>query len=241
MILAALLLASVTFRPAAPTVGDPVTIDFAAPVKVEPSPSYEIVSQEGKRVVVRTFVPKPFDVRGTMNGTPFQVRIPVKSVLQQGDSMNPAPLAPPRAMPYPREPFIAIAIAAFAAIVAWLFAFLRARKRREAPVAPMQSPEERFRAAVASMRERPSWARLADETRLYLASTRPQLSKDLTTTELASRLASHENFVAHILREGDIEKFSKRKSEASDFDESAIRALQLIPVAQEPAEEKLAS
>lgn len=236
MILALLLLVGATFRPAAPTVGDPVTIDFPAPVKLEPSRDFEVLSNDGRRIVVRTFAPKPFEVRGTMNGAPVRVRIPVTSVLKPNDPMTPAPLAAPRPVPYARAPFIAIAIAALAAVLAWTFALLRARKKSAAPAVPAQSPEERFRAAVLASQTTRSWGRLADETRLYLAATRPRISTDLTTTELVPRLAAREQFVAHILRQGDIEKFSRRKPDADDFDEAAQRALELVPSPVAPSE-----
>ena len=37
------LLLIATFLPARPTIGDPITIRFAAPVTVNPSPDYEVV------------------------------------------------------------------------------------------------------------------------------------------------------------------------------------------------------
>ncbi len=227
MILALLLLVGTTFRPAAPTVGDLVTIDFPAPVRLEPSTDFEVVSNEGKRVVVRTFAPKPFDVRATMNGAPVRVRIPVTSVLKANDTMSPAPLAAPRQMPYPRGPFGALALAAVTAGVAWVLVLLRARKKVVAPAVPALSPQDRFRAAVLALQSTRSWGRLADETRVYLAATRPQISTDLTTTELVPRLGEQEAFVAHILRQGDVEKFSQRKPDATDFDAAARRALEL--------------
>lgn len=227
MILALLLLAGVTIRPAAPAVGDLVTIDFPARAELAASADYEIVTQEGKRVVVRTFAPKPFAVRGTMNGEVFEVRVPVRSVLQPNDPMTPAPLAPPRPLPYPREPFIAIAVAALAAALAWTLVLLRARKKTSVPAVPAQTAEERFRAAVAAIAATRSWGRLADATRHYLAATRPGISPDLTTTELVPRLREEERFVAHILRQGDFEKFSRRKPGPEDFDEAVRRVLEL--------------
>jgi hypothetical protein len=236
MIVAALLLVAATFQPPAPTVGDPVTITFPAPVTLAPSTDYEVISNDGNRVVVRTFAPKAFDVRGTMNGAAVRVTIPIKSVLKANDPMNPAPLAAPRPMPYPRGPFIAMAIGALAAVLAWTFVLLRARKKVAAPVVPALTAEERFRAAVAAVQQTRSWGNLADATRLYLAATRPQISTDLTTTELVPRLPERERFVAHILRQGDVEKFSRRKPDASDFDDAARQALELVRTARSPVE-----
>ncbi|MGZ8853661.1 MAG: hypothetical protein ACXW2X_09705, partial [Thermoanaerobaculia bacterium] len=62
------LIVTATFRPASPTVGDLITIDFAKPVVLDRSDSYEIVSQKGTVVVVRSFEPKPFALNGVAGG-----------------------------------------------------------------------------------------------------------------------------------------------------------------------------
>ncbi|HEX2832347.1 MAG TPA: hypothetical protein VHW00_04990 [Thermoanaerobaculia bacterium] len=238
MILAILFLVSsmgATFTPPSPTVGDLVTIDFPAPVQLQPSREYEVVSNEGKRIVVRSFTPKPFVINATMNGSPIHLTIPVHSVLKTNDPMTLAPLAAPRAMPYSRRPFLAIALAALAALVVWALVAWRAKKRVDAPLLPIQNADERFRAAVLALQTTRSWGRLADATRVYLAATRPHISTDLTTTELVPRLRAQEQFVAHILRQGDVEKFSTHKPDANDFDEAARLALALVPPAA-PAE-----
>jgi hypothetical protein len=245
-----LALVTVTFSPPAPTVGDPITITFQQPVRLDPSPSYEIVSgaapasgaglsRFGGRgrpplhysVVIRTFIPRPILLSGVAGNVRFQnLKIPVRSVLKQGDDMKPAPLTPPRASPYPRAPFIAIAIAALVAIAAWLAAWLLSR-RVVRIVEPPIPASERYRRAVVALREDPSrahrWAALADATRAYLAESRANLSSDLTTTELVPRLPEHERVVAEILRQGDAEKFSREGAPQRDFNEVAERALEL--------------
>ena len=231
MILAVLAVVTVTFSPPAPTVGDAITLDFAAPVTLDPSSAYEIVSQSGRRVVVRTFTPKPLVLSGTSEGVRFaSLVIPVRSVLKPNDDLTPAPLTPPRALPYPRAPFVAIAIAALLAIVAWILAWRRARGAiRE--VVPALPPEERFRRAVLSLRadkRHPHrWAALADETRIVLAATRPHLGSELTTSEVVPRLQEHERVVEEILRQGDLEKFSPWGAPPRDFDDVARRVLDL--------------
>ena len=211
-----------TFSPAAPTVGDPITIVFSEPVKVAPSPAYDVIAQQGRRVVVRTFVPKPFVIGG--------VTIPVRSVLKKNDDLQPAPLTPPRASAYPRAPFVAIAIAALLAAGAWLVVWLLA-KRAVPIVEPVIPASERYRGAVLALRENPAradrWAALADATRAYLADVRAGLGSDLTTTELVPRLVERERVVADILRQGDMEKFSGEGAPPRDFDEVADRALEL--------------
>ena len=234
MIVLAFVLAAVTanIQPSAPKVGDLITIEFAAPVVLDPSTDYEVVSRTGNRVVVRTFAPKPFVMSGTAGGVRFtNLKVPVTSVLAPNDSMTPAPLARPVKVPYPRAPFLAIAIAALAAVATWAAVWWCAKHAAAAVVVrPTVSPEERFRNAVLALRrnrEHPRrWAALADETRAFLAATR-QLGKELTTTELVPRLAEHDRIAEDILRNGDIEKFAPRGTPNAEFEDVAERALTL--------------
>jgi hypothetical protein len=234
MILSVLALAiAATFHPAAPTVGDPIAIHFAGPVTLDASPAYEVVSRHGADVVVRTFDPKPFSLSGTVNGVHFRnLVVPMHSVLKPNDDRKPAPLTPPKPLAYPRLPFVAIAIAALCALGVWLLVWLRSRERAAVAI-PAQPPDERFRRAVAALRAHPfeplRWATLADETRAFLAATRPGLGSELTTTEILPRLGDDRHLVEEILRQGDLEKFSTFGAEPRDFDAIAARALELIP------------
>ena len=237
MIVLAFVLAAVTanIQPSAPKVGDLITIEFTGPVTLDPSSEFEVVSQQGNRIVVRTFVPKPFGMSGTVGSARFEnLVVPVTSVLAPNDPLTPAPLAPPVEVPYPRAPFLAIAIAALAAIATWAAVWWRAKHpAKPAVVQPTLSPEERFRNAVLALRrnrEHPRrWATLADETRAFLAATR-HLGSELTTTELVPRLAEHDRNAEDILRNGDIEKFAPRGTPRAEFDEVADRALALAEV-----------
>lgn len=240
-IAAAFLLAAVTvtYQPVQPTVGDLITLQFPAPVTLEPSPDYEIVSRDGARVVVRTFRPAPFVLHGVTGDVAFQnLVVPVRSVLAPDQPMTPAPLVPPREVPYAPRPFYAIAAAALLAGLTWLFVWRRSRVAAPRTVAVL-SPEERFRDAVVALRARPSgtrWATLADETRLFLAASRPRLGAELTTRELLPRLADDEQVVASILRQGDLEKFSTRGADPLPFETIADQALALAaPPAQQEA------
>jgi hypothetical protein len=157
--------------------------------------------------------------------------VPVASVLAPNDSMTPAPLAPPVKVPYPRAPFMAIAMAALAAIAAWAAVWWRARHVAEARVVQSSlSPEERFRNAVLALRRNHKhprrWAALADETRAFLAATR-HLGSELTTTELVPRLAEHDRVAEDILRHGDVEKFAPRGTPNAEFEDVAQQALTL--------------
>ena len=214
-----------TFRPAAPTVGDVVTIDFPRPVTVDASSDYEIVAQRGARVVIRTFLPHAITIRGHAGAEPFAMRMPVRSVLKPLDPMQPAPLAPPRPLPYPRMPFVIIGVMALLAALAWAAVVVLARRRaRERIVEPPLAPVERFRRDVAAAR---SWAELADAVRVYLAATDPQLSPDLTTSELLARMRSADVLVRTILHQGDLEKFSPWGAEPADFHAFVQRALEV--------------
>jgi hypothetical protein len=234
VIVLAFLLAAVTanIHPSAPKVGDLITIEFAAPVVLDPATDYEVVSRAGNRVVVRTFEPKPFVMNGSVGGVRFaNLEVPVTSVLAPNDSMTPAPLAPPVKVPYPRAPFLAIAIAALAAVAIWAAVWWRAKQAAAAVVVrPTVSPEERFRNAVLALRrnrEHPRrWAALADETRAFLAATR-HLGSELTTTELVPRLSERDRIAEDVLRNGDIEKFAPRGTPNAEFEDVAERALKL--------------
>lgn len=240
MILAVLAVVTATFQPPQPKVGDLITIQFAAPVQLDQSEHYEIVSQQGNRAVVRTFEPKPFRLGGVAGAVRFRnLEIPVTSVLEKNDDLTPAPLVPPVAIPYPREPFVAIGIAALVALLAWLALWFAVRRQRAAVPAPPLAPDEHFRRRVRAIREQSPqrWAALADATREYLANTRSHLPPELTTSEILPRLRSDEAIVAEILRQGDLEKFSIRGPEPRDFDVVAEAALALAvpPAAEEPA------
>jgi len=221
-----LLLVTATFRPPAPTVGDLITIDFQAPVRLETSSQYEILSQRGRRVVIRTFEPRPFSISGRVGGDVLfrNMVVPVHSVLKPRDSLAPAPLKPPKQEAYPWMPFVLIGVAALLAIGAWTAVMMLAR-RAEAVRKPKPSipPEVRFRNGVAAAK---SWAQLADAVREYIGAT------TLTTTEVLARNSSA--LLDEIVRQGDLEKFSPWGPRPGDLRELKRRALDLI---SEPSEE----
>jgi hypothetical protein len=244
-----LLTAITTFQPIRPTVGDPITIDFAAPTIVVPSPDYEVVSRNGREVVIRTFVPHTIAVSGKTADGPVSVMIPIHSVLKPDDKLEPAPLKPPKSEPWPRMPFVAIGIAAFCAIAAWAAVVLLARWRAPKPVVVIV-PAELFRSRVLALRRAAMgmrWAHLADAVRAYLASVRADFGAELTTKELLARVGErdqrHEGAregVAHILHQGDLEKFSPWGPAPADFDDAVNRAME-IPMWLEPPPEPAAA
>lgn len=235
MIFAFLLALTATVHPARPAVGDLIAIDFPAPVVLDASSDYELVSRQGNRVIVRTFEPRPFAVSGRMGNTTFRnMIVPVRSLLGPKDSMQPAPLKPPVVPPYPPLPFVLIGVAALLAALAWL-AVWRLASRVGVVAAPALPPREQFRATVLALRDDTRaprrWARLADATRAYLAAT-TDLGAELTTKELVGR--TDDPTIAEILRQGDLEKFSPWGAMEGNFEWLADRALELAP---EPVEE----
>lgn len=234
MILAVLAALTVSLSPPQPKVGDLITVTFPAPVVLEASRDYEVVSRRGDTVVVRTFEPRAFELRGTAGKVRFRnLKVPMTSVLKQGDDLAPAPLAPPHSPSIVWLYAIAIALAVLLvlAVIALIWMRMRRKKKPQAAPVPELSAEERFRAAVRALREDPAhqhrWAALADETRRYLAATRPQLGSELTTTELVPRLDDAQRVVEEILRQGDLEKFSRRGAAERAFDDLAGKALEL--------------
>src|SRR5687768_17539724 len=135
------LVVTATFQPVAPTVGDPITIQFAAPVTLNSSPQFEIVSQQPTVVVIRSFQPKPFPISGRVGDTYFRnMVVPMKSVLKPNDTMEPAPLQPPMEPEYPRAPFIAIATAAGLALLTWAAVWWLARRKAVASMPELAMP-----------------------------------------------------------------------------------------------------
>jgi len=231
---ALLFLLITTFQPAKPTIGDPVTITFASPTTVEPSPDYEVISRAGNSVVIRTFVPHTISVNGRAADGPVSVMIPIHSVLKPDDKLEPAPLKPPKPERWPRMPFVAIGIAALAAITAWAAVVMLAKRRVPKPHIVIV-PADEFRRRLRTLRpDSPKrWATLADIVRAYLAAVRSDLGAELTTSELLSRV--DHAAIAQILRQGDLEKFSPWGAAAADFDALANQALEIPSWAEPPA------
>jgi hypothetical protein len=233
-----LLFITATFRPAQPTIGDSITIDFQAPVvTLDPSPEYDILVTRGSRVVIRSFEPKPFPISGRVGNVVFRdMVVPMRTVLKPRDDLRPAPLKPPRGEAYPRLPFMAIAIAALLAALGWATVVLLARRVAVTKVIEPPLPADvRFRNTVMALRDDVSaerrWARLADATREYLAAIDPSLGLELTTWEVLSveQTLLSVPIICEILRQGDLEKFSPWGALPSDFATLATRALELAP------------
>lgn len=215
MIAILFLAVTATFRPPAPTVGDRIAIDFQQPVTLDRSPQFEIVSQRGNRVVIRTFEPRPFAISGRTGDVVFRnLIVPVHSVLKPKDNLAPAPLKPPKSERYPMLPFVLIGVAALLAIGAWTAVVMLAKRKNKPRI--VIAPVERFRVAVSRAR---SWAELADAVREYIDAT------TLTTTEVLQQNSSET--LGEILRQGDLEKFSPWGARPGDLRSLKERALEL--------------
>lgn len=230
------MLVTSSIHPPQATVGDPITLQFSAPVTLDPSTTYEVLARRGNTIVVRTFQPQPFVVSGHAGDETVRIEVPVRSVLRPKDDLKPAPLKPPAPDPAPRLPWIAIGIASLLALAGWVAVVLLAR-RHSGVEAVIVAPADRYRTAVAALRSKPResmrWARLADATRVYLASVDPRFGSDLTTSEILEQ-ARDSRVLREILRQGDLEKFSPWGPEPADFDAVAERASEII-IWAEPA------
>jgi hypothetical protein len=232
---------SATFHPAKPTVGDPITIDFAQPVTLDASPSFEVVLHTPKHYVIRTFEPKPIALSGVAGEVRFRnLTVPVRSVLGPKDAQNPSPLEPPHALPSSTLPLLLMASAALAAVAAWLTVWLRSRRKREVPRIVL-APAEQFRVAIERARtSKQRWASLADAARAYLAER--GYGAELTTSQLIPLLPHERDAIAEILRLGDYEKFSPWGAPQGDFEALVAHAPAIVAAYEpRPAEEEQAA
>lgn len=246
--LSLVLASSMFFRyePAAPTVGDPVRIEYqivpGARIVPDVSSAYEIVSADGSTMIVRSFRPGPLTVAGSVERDggirePFRgPTIEVRSVLAEDDELQPAPLKPPVAPPAEKFPSVAIACAAGAALLAWAGVLLW--KVKDGPDTSLPPGlEQTFRARLSALRLRPfeqeAVAEVAELTREFLARHDPAYARELTSTELISRLRESPDFrfagpVTDVLREGDLAKFSPWGSHYDGMGPLVDRAEELL-------------
>lgn len=217
--LAFLLLFTVPTRPAQPTIGDLVTIDFSQQgnaVFLDPlPPGVELVSKNETRITLRVFTTGTIRLGGVVNRGDHAIRfrnlpIEVKSVLRADDDLKPAPLVPPRPLPAQRLPWLMIAAAALLAAGAWMF--LLTGRRGVAARAKIVEDE-----LLALLRSWPSegvddafLAQLSDATKRYVSSRDPRVAESMTTREILSRLGDERaaGALADILQVGDQAKFA---------------------------------
>jgi hypothetical protein len=247
LLLALLASPSARVAPASPTVGDPISIRFEeerAKITIAPSEEYEIVTAGSSPAVVRAFRPGTIAVRGRVesaNGTfGFRdLKIEIRSVLAEEDSLEPAPMRPPRQMPASETARWAIGIAALGALALWI-AVWRARDVVPAPAAPARGREVPARAEyLAELRRarelalHPSLVVIGGAVRRFLARVHPSFGSELTSRELRRELRRQrirEDLVAtvdQVLLEADLEKFSPWGAPEVDRDELIASAERL--------------
>lgn len=258
LLLAVLAGMPVHVTPAEPTVGDPVTIVFpeapAATVRLEPSPDYEVVSVERNRAVVRTFRPGPLSIRGSLEEDGRvrffpDLRVEIRSVLGEEDSLEPAPLRPPRELPPNRIAWAALGLAGLAAIALW-FAVLRVR---ESP-APQNAPPARLRLSpsaellgeldwIEPLDKTPALLALGGAVRRFLSRVDAEWGLDRSSRELRRELAARGlptemlATIDSVLLEADLEKFSPWGAPEIDRHElvAAARELARLDAKEEPS------
>jgi hypothetical protein len=234
--------------PAAPTVGDPISIRFEeeqAKITVAPSAEYEIVASGGSPAVIRAFRPGTIAVSGRVEspGGSFGFRglvVEIHSVLAEDDALEPAPYRPPQALPPNQVAWWAIGLASLAALLLWAAVF----RAREAPRAARQeiarpgvAPAAEYLAELRRARAlelHPSLVVIGGAVRRFLARVHPSWGADLTSRELRRELKRHrvrEDLVAtvdEVLREADLEKFSPWGAPEIDREELIANAERLV-------------
>ncbi|MCA1733198.1 MAG: hypothetical protein LC732_06295 [Acidobacteria bacterium] len=228
LLLALLATPPASVAPAAPTVGDPISIRFQeerAKITIAPSDQYEIVKSGASPAVVRAFRPGTIAVRGRVesaNGSfGFRdLKVEIRSVLAEDDSLEPAPFRPPAALPANETARWAMGIAALAALALWV-AVWRVRDAAPAPGGAVRrsglAPRVEYLAELRRARAlelHPSLVVIGGAVRRFLARVHPSFGSELTSRELRRELRRQrirEDLVATVdraLLEADLEKFS---------------------------------
>ena len=252
-LLIALATTTPSVSPAKPTVGDAISLRMqATPFEIRPSQEFEIVSSSPNEVVLRSFRPGPLRVEYATR-VPGEVpadgtlEIEIVSVLARDDTLEPAPLRPPKPLPRDDTAWIAIGIAAAAAALFWLALVLTLRRSVASALPALPShedPADAFRAALASIRalrdEEAKWVALSGATRQYLAATDRSLGIELTSSELLAAMRSprrrdeRSDVVESILRGGDWTKFSPCGAPRVEIGVPLDAAVALVPERAEP-------
>jgi len=212
--------------PASPTVGDPITLTFpeaSGKVELTPSEAYEIVRTEENRAVIRSFQTGPLEITARFSTGEREVLVPslgieIVSTLEEGDTLQPAPVRPPEPLPANRDAWIALGVAGAAMIVLWVLVYMRRpRQVKPVPARPRVAPsKELLRALEAAAVLPPVESRIAigDATRNFLARVDQAWGRELTSRELRRALRRAQvreelrGVVDTILIEADLEKFS---------------------------------
>ncbi|MCA1733641.1 MAG: hypothetical protein LC732_08565 [Acidobacteria bacterium] len=211
--------------PPRPTVGDPITLTFPEAngrVEIAQSEAYEIVRTEENRAVIRSFQPGPLEVAARLSAGEREILVPslgieIVSTLEEGDTLQPAPVRPPEPLPANRDAWIALGLAGAAMIVLWALVYMRRPRPVSVPVRVRVAPSrELLRALQAAAALPPVESRIAigDATRNFLSRVDEAWGRELTSRELRRALRRAlvreelRGVVDTILIEADLEKFS---------------------------------
>lgn len=237
----------VRVTPKVPTVGDRIWLEFATGsggrALLDPSAEFEIVSQRGGEVVIRSFRPGPLALTGRLlsGGRAIEFRnlaIEIHSVLAPGDQLRPAPLRPPLPLPRDRRADWWLGAIAAASALLWIGVFFRYRRPARAEEAPPLPAREEFIEAIERARKEKGdefLLILSDAVRRYFARTDDRLGRELTRTEFLAAIgriipAEQVPIVSSVLSQADWLKFSGSRSILAD--RSLIdRVLALLPAA----------
>jgi len=217
--LALVMAFTVPVRPAQPTVGALITVDFSRVGKtvfLDPLPAeVELVSKNGSTVTLRAFDAGKFVLSGVVNRDRDAIRfrnlpVEVKSVLAAADDLRPAPFAPPKPLVQSQVPWIVVSVAALFAIVAWWWLLTRKHGLSQNARVAEQELLVLLRAWPVGRLDDPFLARLSDATRRYLASRDTRVAESMTTREILSNLTDERAAAAlrDILQLGDRAKFA---------------------------------
>lgn len=217
--LALLLAFSVPVRPAQPTVGALITVDFSregSDVVLDPLPAeVEQVSKNGPRITLRAFAAGKFMLSGVVKREREAIRfrnlpVEVKSVLAAADDLKPAPLAPPKLLEEQRPPWILVGFAALLALGSWWWLLTRTDALRFESRASEQELLALLSNWPAGRVDDPFLARLSDATRRYVAAHDSRVAESMTTREILLRLTDErtEKALRDILQLGDQAKFA---------------------------------
>jgi len=217
--LALLMAFAVPVRPAQPTVGALITVDFSSQgkaVELDALPTdVELVSKNGPRITLRAFAAGKFAISGVVKRDREAIRfrnlpVEVTSVLTAADDLKPAPLAPPKPLGEGRLPWMLVAVAVMLAIGSWWWLLTR----RAAVAIESRAAEQELLALLrewpAGRVDDPFLARLSDATRRYVASHDSRVAESMTTREILLRLTDQriERALRDILELGDQAKFA---------------------------------
>ena len=246
----------IQLSPAAPTVGDHITLVFPqemGTITIDSNESYEVLSLEKNKAVVRSFRPGELVIEGrtALPGkppVPHRFKVEIRSVLQPNDPMKPAPLKPP--VELPENPIIrrSLMTAAISAAAVWLLlaiAHVRRAKQQAPEKEIILGPREELAAAIERLRKEKQdlqYVLLAEATRRFLSRVEPRLGRELTSAELLRQargtLTDEEHeALDRILLEADWVKFSPWPRQPEPIGPLVARVLRTADRLTQPAAE----